>query len=246
MKTGTDGVLLGAWTELPSEASVIDAGCGSGLISLMLAQRYTHVNIIAVEIDNAAATAARRNVDSSPWSNRVTVKEGDILHMTVDTLADDLSASFPEKKNSASSATPPIWIVSNPPFFTEALRSPTHARALARHGEGLNVESLIVLAADLDEASRSRFCAGVGLSFIAPYCMIDNIRYNLSLCRYSASRICRVISREGLPPSRVMVEAIPDRYANVPCKFSDLTIRTLASTPTEPYRNLTSQFYLDF
>ena len=40
MKISTDGVLLGAWAEIPASCRrVTDLGAGSGLIALMLAQR---------------------------------------------------------------------------------------------------------------------------------------------------------------------------------------------------------------
>ena len=50
MKVGTDGVLLGAWADLPDSGHILDVGCGTGLISLMFAQRNPMLKIDAIEI----------------------------------------------------------------------------------------------------------------------------------------------------------------------------------------------------
>ena len=78
MKIGTDGVLLGAWAELPeATGTVADVGAGCGLIALMLAQRYAQASITAVELDPDAAQDMRANVAASPWSERVAAIESD-------------------------------------------------------------------------------------------------------------------------------------------------------------------------
>ncbi|MEN8852333.1 MAG: methyltransferase, partial [Candidatus Arcticimaribacter sp.] len=72
MKIGTDGVLLGAWSEIdPSAKRVLDIGTGTGLISLMLAQRYPEITIDAIELDQAAAAEANFNFAQSPWAKRL-------------------------------------------------------------------------------------------------------------------------------------------------------------------------------
>ena len=64
MKVGTDGVLLGAWANVAGSVSVLDIGTGTGLLSLMVAQR-SDAMITAVEIDEAAAAQASENVSAS-------------------------------------------------------------------------------------------------------------------------------------------------------------------------------------
>ena len=52
MKVGTDGVLLGAWCPLKSKPNnILDIGSGTGLISLMLAQRSNATVIDSIEIE---------------------------------------------------------------------------------------------------------------------------------------------------------------------------------------------------
>ena len=59
MKVGTDGVLLGAWASLPTQGNILDIGAGTGILSLMAAQRSQQATITGIEIDNAAARQAR-------------------------------------------------------------------------------------------------------------------------------------------------------------------------------------------
>ena len=64
MKIGTDGVLLGAWAQLPETCkTVLDIGTGTGLLFLMLAQRYAQISFHAIEIDAAAAAEAQFNFE---------------------------------------------------------------------------------------------------------------------------------------------------------------------------------------
>lgn len=80
MKVGTDGVLLGAWVDVVSARNILDVGTGTGLISLMMAQRC-NAQIRAVDIDADAVEQARGNVAASPWQDRIEVELQDICHL---------------------------------------------------------------------------------------------------------------------------------------------------------------------
>ncbi len=73
MKINTDGVLLGALAEAYGEERILDIGTGTGVIALMLAQRFTRARIDAVEIDQLAAKTAERNFARSPFAERMMV-----------------------------------------------------------------------------------------------------------------------------------------------------------------------------
>ena len=113
MKIGTDGVLLGAWADVASDCRIFDMGTGSGLIAIMSAQRNTDAEIVAIDIVEDAVCEARRNVANSAWRERIEVVHGDVNEWQCEQKFDH--------------------IVSNPPFFTEALQSPNEARRTARH-----------------------------------------------------------------------------------------------------------------
>lgn len=83
LKVGTDGVLLGAWSKLPEKKdtgntiSVLDIGCGTGLVSIMLAQRYPFAIIKGIDIDYQAINQAKANAAISPWSDRISFEISD-------------------------------------------------------------------------------------------------------------------------------------------------------------------------
>ena len=71
MKVGTDGVLLGAWAE--GGMRILDVGTGTGLIALMMAQRFAESRVVGVEIDVDACLQAQQNVTESPFVSRVEI-----------------------------------------------------------------------------------------------------------------------------------------------------------------------------
>ena len=136
MKVGTDGCLLGAWAANPLEESfkphILDVGTGTGLIALMMAQRYPLVPVTAIEIDPAAAEQARENVVQSPFASRIQVVQGDFLDMNNE-----------DKENSFSA------IVCNPPYFVNSLGCPDPQRMLARHSNLLTYGTFMRQAKNL-------------------------------------------------------------------------------------------------
>lgn len=218
MKTGTDGVLLGAWAEAPeSVRSIVDIGCGAGVIALMMAQRYPSAMVTGVEIDPGAAADARDNIASSPWADRVSVVEADATVWS--------PAGLPA----------PRLIVSNPPFFSEALRSPDAERALARHGDTLTPVTLIAAASRLMTSADDR------LAFISPADRDEEIEFALAMARLHPLRRCAVTSREGKATYRTLWLA--SSAVNL-CRCDSLAIRDVSNTYTREYSDLTGDFYL--
>ncbi|MFP1727363.1 tRNA(1)(Val) (adenine(37)-N(6))-methyltransferase TrmN [Lonsdalea quercina] len=126
MKVGTDGILLGAWAPLPKEGRLLDIGCGSGLIALMLAQRAEgRLSVDGVELDAAAGQQARENAAASPWREQVAVHTADI-------------ADFAEKNRHQYAL-----IVSNPPYFVPGVSCRSESRAQARYTTSLSHQQLL-------------------------------------------------------------------------------------------------------
>ena len=125
MKVGTDGTLLGAWAN--GGRRILDVGTGTGLIALMMAQRFEDTQIVGVDIDEGAVAQARENVKVSPFVDRITIEKA----------ATDLSTINANA------------IISNPPYFVDALTSPDNQRTLARHTESLTYKTLMQRCWDL-------------------------------------------------------------------------------------------------
>lgn len=123
MKVSTDACIQGAWTPIKDDVKkVLDIGAGTGLLSLMLAQRKPGVIIDAVEVDSAAAHQARQNFKDSPWTEQLNVFCADINSWEHDTQYD--------------------MIICNPPFFQKSLLGPDKQRNTVRHTLTLNYEQL--------------------------------------------------------------------------------------------------------
>jgi len=124
MKVNTDGVLLGAWTNLDGAKTVLDIGAGTGLISLMIAQRSAAI-ITGIEIEKNAAEEAALNVQNSKWNKRVSVQ-----HISFQ----DFVATALNKFD---------IIVTNPPFFSNGVKNTNPHLSMARHNHLLPFEDII-------------------------------------------------------------------------------------------------------
>ncbi|WP_316795661.1 tRNA1(Val) (adenine(37)-N6)-methyltransferase [Pedobacter agri] len=124
MRINTDGVLLAALVHHHLPKKILDIGTGTGVIALMLAQRYPEAGVCAVEIDQQAAETAGNNFANSAFSERLSVN-----HIAIEKY------HHPEKFD---------LIVSNPPFFVNDLKNEEVRKGLARHASddffGLLVE----------------------------------------------------------------------------------------------------------
>src|SRR6516225_6365815 len=76
MKINNAGVLLGAFVEKEQPESILDIGTGTGVIALMLSQKFDEACIDAVELDTAAAQTAGRNFANAPFNNKPHIYQG--------------------------------------------------------------------------------------------------------------------------------------------------------------------------
>jgi tRNA1Val (adenine37-N6)-methyltransferase len=126
MKINTDGVLIGALAGAIEAKHILDIGTGTGVIALMLAQRFNHAKIDAVEIDTDAAQTAGRNFNNSPFANKLALYALGF---------EPFFEQYPEKKYDL--------IVSNPPFHLNSLTSTGVKKNLARHTDADFFERLV-------------------------------------------------------------------------------------------------------
>ncbi len=224
-KVGTDGVIVGALASCGSPGEIWDVGAGTGLIAMMLAQRFPHSHLSAIEIDMVSAAECRANVASSPWCDRIDVVEGDI---------NDLISSLPS----------PDLIVSNPPFFSgNGASSPDRRRAVARQDGSLSPFSLIKMANEILSKSGR-------LVFIAPFDRNDAIMLSAELNRMEVVGRTDIASRsDRMPIRRVWTmmrkqEAVGIGQGEV--ERIDIRLAAPDSPFSKEYVALTRDFYLDF
>lgn len=218
MKVGTDGVLLGAWCNIPKNGNILDIGTGTGIIALMAAQRssFSQVSIDAIEIDRDAYLQAKENISSSPWSNKIQV----------------INCSLQEYAE--MSETLYDHIVSNPPYFDNTLPPKSLSRQMARHTASLTYEEFVSNAVKLLKPEGH-------ISVIYP---ADQDRQLTGIAVSNKLWVSRKVWVKGRPnvfPKRVLVE-----WGKSPVSYieEELVIETAPLTYTPEYIDLTKDFYL--
>ena len=214
MKVGTDGVLLGAWTDLSHSRRILDIGTGTGLIALMLAQRCMDARITAIDLDSAAVEQAQENIQASPWKDRIEALQQDICTYHPNGTFDT--------------------IVSNPPYFIDSLKCPDGQRSTARHTDTLDADRLIGKVSEL-LTSDGRF------SIILPAEQTEDLIRVAGEKGLHPSRQTWVITRPGLSPKRILMEF---RKIPVTLQPNELVIELERHVYSEEYIALTKEFYL--
>ena len=218
MKVGTDGALLGAWANVSGIKNVLDVGAGTGLISLMIAQR-TSVKVLGIEIEKNAAKEANENVQKSPWKNRVTIK----------------NISFQEFEKSSKEKFD--LIISNPPFFSNSYKNEVTNLAIARHNDLLPFSELI-------KGSVKLLNKNGRLAVILPIIQAKEfieLAKNKDLC---LNRLTKVKPKAKKNTNRFLMEFTKKQ---MPLKKDYLIIYNETGIDyTESYKQLTRDFYLKF
>ncbi len=216
MKVGTDGVLLGAWANCSAAQSILDIGAGTGLISIMLAQRNAVASIHAIEIEKEAFLQSVENVKASKWSDRIEIK-----HCSLQNFDSEIVSGFD-------------LIVSNPPFFENSQKSEIEKRNLARHTQTLTFAELIGFS--------EKLLSNCGLlSVIIPF---DSLTYFIDLATESKLFLVRkTLVKPNLykKPKRVLLEFSKQ---NAQLIDTELTIELSRHVYTSQYIELTKDFYL--
>jgi len=218
MKVGTDGVLLGAWCSLESlPKTILDIGTGTGIISLMLAQRSSAITIDGVEVDPSAYMQTVDNFENSDWSDRLYC----------------YNASFQKFADDTNKETYDL-IVSNPPFYTEDYITKSSSRNKARFTSSLTFKELIGGISKI--LSKSGF-----FSTIIPFkeestfiCLAEQHSLHLN-------KICRV---QGNNNSDIKRSLMTFSFNKVKISETNLIIENSRHKYTKEYEELTNNFYL--
>ncbi len=218
MKIGTDSVLLGAWCPIDNNPySILDIGAGTGVLSLMLAQRSKAKQIDALEIDDDAYEQAVDNFENSPWTARLFC-----FHAGLDEFMDE-----PEEEYDL--------IISNPPFYSEDFKTNNEQRDLARFQHALPFEDLVE-AADVLLSENGVFAV------IIPF--NEENRF-IDLCAEVELYPIRITRVKGTPTTEIKRSLLAfKRYELSVLTADELVIEMNRHEYTNDYINLTKEFYL--
>ena len=216
MKVGTDGVLLGAWANGGNR--ILDIGTGTGLIALMMAQRFANAELTAVDIDGDAAMQAKANADTSPFAGRIDVHTAAIQ---------DFQCNDTYKYDA---------IVSNPPFFTDSLKNPDAQRSTARHADTLPYRELF-------KAVKRMLADNGEFSAIIPDNCLTAFTAEAYLAGLAQSRQCAIRTTPRKQPKRYLVAYKHADHKNT-MHTDEQCLMNADGTRSEWYAALTHDFYL--
>ena len=215
MKVGIDGVLLGAWTQVEDAQNILDVGTGTGLISLMLAQRSNAI-ITGIDIESGAIDQAKENVANSPWSDRINI----------------LGQSFQDFTKTTNQLYE--LIVSNPPYFINSLKAPLESRSTARHTDSLTHAELI------ENALRILTPTGIICLILPVNEGVDCIRFAESKGLFCSKKVNVYPKRDG-EVKRFLLEF---KMKKSETEVSDLVVEESRHQYSAEFINLAKDYYL--
>ena len=217
MKVGTDGVLLGAWAS--GGQNILDIGTGTGLIALMMAQRYPTAYITALDIESKACLQAQINTDLSPFSSRIEVIQDSIQHF---------STAYQGLKSYDC-------IVSNPPFFVNSLKSKGNERTLARHTDSLSYSELF-RSVSLLLSENGMFSTIIPADYVEQF-ISEGYIFGLFL-----TRRCFIRTVESKPFKRCLLAFEKQKPSQI--ETLEVCMQTSKGAKTQWYTMLTGDFYI--
>jgi tRNA1Val (adenine37-N6)-methyltransferase len=215
MRTGTDAMLLGAWAIPPSSGIILDIGTGCGVLALMMAQ-HSESRVVAIDPDLPSIMEARNNFERSRWSDRLTA-----VHTTLQDF-------------STNAAHLCDFIITNPPYFSNSLKSPFARKNSARHDDGLSLEELVAGVTSL-LSEEGRF-ALILPSEPAKKCHLLCLESGLHL-----SQRMSVYPKAEAPSGRTLMEFSRRKFTQP--SHTELTMLNAAGKFSTAYLNLTSRFH---
>ena len=218
MKVGTDGVLLAAWCPINNNPfSILDIGAGTGILSLMLAQRSNAEQIDALEIDENAYEQCVENFESSPWGDRLFC-----FHAGLDEFMDE-----PEDEYDI--------IISNPPFYSEDYKTESEQRDLARFQDALPFKDLV-------EAAHLLLSENGIFAVIIPF--KEEERF-IALAKDFELHPFKITRVKGTPTTEIKRSLLAFSFVKKQkVEENELIIETARHQYTQDYITLTKDFYL--
>ena len=213
LKVGTDSMLLGAFIEAREKSFGLDLGAGTGVLSLMVAQKNSEIHIDAVEINHEASKECDYNFQNSTWRHRLNSIEGDYLKLNFESKYD--------------------LIFSNPPYHLEDVLGDNSNSTRAKHSSSRELKELIYLASNIISSSGDFW-------LILPYQLADFVIDIANKSKFHCKEIIRIHSKESKRNTRIIlrfskkIEQLFER---------DFFIRNEDNSYTLDYIELTKDFH---
>ncbi|MEI7662058.1 MAG: methyltransferase [Bacteroidota bacterium] len=218
LRVGTDVMLLGSWATPQKALRILDIGTGCGVLALMMAQKSNGL-IDAIDIDLPSVTEARGNFTRSPWGDRLSA-----IHESLYGFTGRVVPGYD-------------FIITNPPYFADSLKSPSDRKNIARHDHSLTHEELV-------RCVRQLLSPGGLFALILPAGAADAF---IELCDTGGlilQRRMKVSQKPGSPPLRILME-FSNHGCNCTCEDS-MTVRTMPGGFSDAYLALTAPFHQFF
>lgn len=213
-KVGTDSVLLGCMANLSSANSILDIGTGTGLLSLMCAQRNTNAIITAIESEREAFILAQKNISISEFFSRISVFNSELQNF------------LPSR--------PFDYIICNPPYFKS--NHPLHFKhPVARQQVKLDYQTLI-------EKSKTLLNNRGIMGCIFPYCDESIIISHAKSVQLYPQKIIRISGIKNGKINRSFLELSDNNTTKT--EESYFCVEKSPRVWSDEYKTLTSDFYL--
>jgi len=217
MPLSTDAILLGCWVKFTNESRILEVGSGTGILSLMLAQRYSDIKIHAIDSSTSACELSRKNFLKSKWSDRLIIEKADFHQFNPATKFDHL--------------------VSNPPFFEKSLPSKNPLISKAKHITDLSPFALV-------EKANSMLIPNGKISLIVEYHLGKKLLKDCHHHGFYPGKITKVKSKPTKPPHRLLIELstfVKNRNQTI---IDSLSIYDHSGKYSKDYLHLSKDFYL--
>ncbi len=214
MKIGTDSVLLGSWIDLVKSNHVLDIGTGTGILSLMIAQRNNNAIIKAIEIEKESYEQALFNFKNSSWSERLQIENCSLQNYNSIMKFD--------------------CIISNPPFYDNNHFSPDTKRTTARHTSSLTYSTLI-------QKTSSLLTDNGNFHTIIPY---ENGTKFIKIAQDFNLYPFKILNVRGNKTTPLKRSLLSFSHSKKEVKIEELIIEISRHNYTQDYINLTKEFYL--
>ena len=213
LKMNTDSMLLGAFANASLAKTAADFGCGTGVLSLMLAQRFPNLQILGIELDAGDASVAAENFEKSRWSERLTVVRGNVFEF-----------QFPEKVD---------LVICNPPYFVNSMKAQTVDSIRVKHTFHKELQLFFHKAFDACNKNGSAW-------FILPYQEDVWSRDQFSSIGWFIKKSIHVYPKPDSTCIRVIFELSKKEVMEEKSLF---VIRNEDNSYSSQYRELTKEFH---